>query len=149
MEPFHLTNPCGSPAVRQPEHASGDWRKPFRGHSRDTYKNQPLIIGIMSVVIIGAIISIVMQASSSNSSKAQVYYTNDDGATLFTDSNMLIAPFDKDGKQAVRAHCVHVRRQEGRRLPLPLHGRSPAGLGRGEAGQRRRKRHAEEHRRAA
>jgi hypothetical protein len=67
-------------------------------------KNQPLVIGIVSVVIIIAIISIVMQASSSNSSKAQVYYTIDDGATLFSDSNMKVAPFEKDGKQAVRAH---------------------------------------------
>ena len=67
-------------------------------------KNQPLIIGIASVIIIGAIISIVMQASNSNSSKAQVYYTVDDGATVFADSNMLVAPFDKGGKQAVRAH---------------------------------------------
>jgi hypothetical protein len=67
-------------------------------------KNQPLVIGIVSVVIIVAIISIVMQATNSNSSKAQVYYTIDDGQTLFADSNMKIAPFDKDGKQAVRAH---------------------------------------------
>jgi hypothetical protein len=67
-------------------------------------KHQPLVIGILSVVIIIAIISIVMQASNSNSSKAQVYYTIDDGQTLFSDSNMKIAPFEKDGKQAVRAH---------------------------------------------
>jgi len=67
-------------------------------------KHQPLVIGILSVVIIASIISIVMQASNSNSSKAQVYYTIDDGQTLFADSNMKVAPFQKDGKEAVRAH---------------------------------------------
>jgi len=67
-------------------------------------KYQPLVIGVMSVIIIVAIVSIVMQASNSNSSKAQVYYTIDDGQNVFADSNMKIPPFDKDGKQAVRAH---------------------------------------------
>jgi len=67
-------------------------------------KHQPLVIGIASVVIIIAIISIVLQASSMNSGKAQAYYTVDDGQTLFTDSNWKVAPFEKDGKQAVRAH---------------------------------------------
>lgn len=67
-------------------------------------KNQPLVIGIISVVIVGAIVSIIWQARSANSSHANVYYTVDDGQTLFADSNMKIAPFDKDGKKAVRAH---------------------------------------------
>jgi hypothetical protein len=72
---------------------------------RDTLsKNQPLAIGIISVVIIGAIASIVWQAKSTEGKSAGAYFTVDDGKSLFVDKNTQMAPFTKDGKQAVRAH---------------------------------------------
>jgi len=67
-------------------------------------KNPSLVAGIAGVVIIAAIISIVMQASSSSGGGSQAYFTVDDGQTFFTDSKFKVAPFDKGGKQAVRAH---------------------------------------------
>jgi hypothetical protein len=67
-------------------------------------KNPSLTAGLAGVVIIAAIISIVMQARSSSGGGNQAFYSIDDGQTYFTDSKFLVAPFDKGGKQAVRAH---------------------------------------------
>jgi hypothetical protein len=67
-------------------------------------KNPSLVAGLTGVVIIAAITSIVMQARSGSGGGSQAFYTVDDGKTYFTASKLLVAPFDKDGKQAVRAH---------------------------------------------
>jgi hypothetical protein len=67
-------------------------------------KNPSLTAGLAGVVIIAAIISIVMQARSSSGGGSKAYFTVDEGQTFFTDDKTKIAPFDKDGKQAVRAH---------------------------------------------
>jgi hypothetical protein len=76
----------------------------FVGIRETLNKNQPLFIGIFSVLIVAAIISIVWQARSSSAMGGQAYFTVDDGQTYFTDSKLKVAPFDKDGKKAWRAH---------------------------------------------
>jgi len=67
-------------------------------------KHQPLVIGIASVAIIAGVASSIWQARNSGSSPGGAYFTVDDGQTLFTDKALRMAPFEKDGKQAVRAH---------------------------------------------
>ena len=67
-------------------------------------KNPSLVAGIAGVVIIAAVVSIVMQARSSSGGGSKAYFTVDDGQTYFTDSKFMVAPYDKGGKQAVRAH---------------------------------------------
>jgi len=67
-------------------------------------KNPSLVAGIAGVVIIAAVVSIVMQARNSSGGGSQAYFSVDDGQTYFTDSKYTVAPFDKGGKQAVRAH---------------------------------------------
>lgn len=66
-------------------------------------KNQPLVMALAGVAIIGAIASIVWQTRGS-AAGGQAFFTTDDGQTYFTDSKLKVAPFDKDGKKAVRAH---------------------------------------------
>jgi hypothetical protein len=68
-------------------------------------KNQPIVIGIAAVAIIVGITSSIWQYRNANSSSGGgAYFTVDDGKTLFVDKALKMAPFDKDGKQAVRAH---------------------------------------------
>lgn len=67
-------------------------------------KNPSLVAGIAGVVIIAAIVSIVMQAKSSSGGGSKAYFSTDDGQTYFTDSKYMVPPYDKGGKQAVRAH---------------------------------------------
>jgi hypothetical protein len=67
-------------------------------------KNPSLVAGFAGVVIIAAVVSIVMQARSSSGGGSQAFYSADDGQTYFADSKLLVVPFDKGGKQVVRAH---------------------------------------------
>jgi len=62
-------------------------------------------MGIASVAIVVGIVSTIWQArNSGGGSNGGAYFTIDDGQTVFVDKTTRMAPFEKDGKQAVRAH---------------------------------------------
>lgn len=68
-------------------------------------KNQPLVIGLATVAIVVGVVSTIWQArNDASSGGGGAYFTVDDGKTLFVDKALRMAPFEKDGKQAVRAH---------------------------------------------
>jgi hypothetical protein len=69
-------------------------------------KNQTLTTGATIAIIVIAIGIIVWQMMPEKPPRIMTksYYTNDDGKTWFEDSSDKIVPFDKDGKEAVRAH---------------------------------------------
>jgi hypothetical protein len=73
---------------------------------RETIKQRPsLAATVAGLVIVGAAVAIYVQARDFGGSGAgKAFFTTDDGKTWFADSNLKLAPFDKDGKQAVRAH---------------------------------------------
>ena len=73
---------------------------------RDTLKQRPsLAAAAAAVMIVGAAVAIYVQARDfNNSGSGKAFFTTDDGKTWFLDRNTRLAPFDKDGKQAVRAH---------------------------------------------
>ena len=66
-----------------------------------------LVLGI--VILLAAAIMLYLffprgQAGIADPSKARAYYSVDDGATYFADAEEKLAPFDHDGKEAVRAY---------------------------------------------
>lgn len=67
-------------------------------------KNPAIVAGAAGIITVAAIVSIVMQARNNSALGGQAYFTVDDGQTFFTDSKLNVAPFDKGGKQVVRAH---------------------------------------------
>ena len=69
-------------------------------------KNQTLTTGATIAIIVIAIGVIVWQMLPERAPRivTKSYYTVDDGRTWFEDASDKIAPFDKDGKEAVRAH---------------------------------------------
>jgi len=69
-------------------------------------KNQTLTTGATIGIIVIAIIVIVWQMMPEKIQRVMTksYYTVDDGKTWFEDSAEKLSPFDKDGKEAVRAH---------------------------------------------
>ena len=73
---------------------------------RDFIRNRPRIAGGLAVLaILGAGIWIYLQMGGMESGgPGNLYYTTDDGKTFFEDSALLLPPFNKDGKPAVRAH---------------------------------------------
>jgi hypothetical protein len=68
-------------------------------------RNRPVVIGIASVLILGAFVYIIQQLMGGERPRVpnEAYYTTDDGATYFEDDVNRIPPFDHDGKQAVKA----------------------------------------------
>lgn len=67
-------------------------------------KNQKVTGTIAAGFVVVAVTVMVMSARSTQSPTfRKAFYTTDDGKTFFTDSISLIPPFEKDGKQAVRA----------------------------------------------
>ena len=72
---------------------------------RDTLKQRKSLAATAAVVmIVGAAIAIYVQARDFSSGAGKAFFTIDDGKTWFVDKNTRLAPFEKDGKQAVRAH---------------------------------------------
>jgi hypothetical protein len=69
-------------------------------------KNQTLTTGATIGIIVVAIGIIVWQMMPERAPKIVVkaYFSTDDGRTWFEDTSDKVAPFDKDGKEAVRAH---------------------------------------------
>lgn len=74
---------------------------------RETLNNNPAITtGATLLIIVFAIAFIIYSSTGGGTPKppTKAYFTVDDGKTWFPDDITLIPPFDKDGKQAVRAH---------------------------------------------
>ena len=69
-------------------------------------KNQTLTTGATIAIIVIAIGIIVWQMMPERPQRiiTKSYFTVDDGKTWFEESAEKLAPFDKDGKEAVRAH---------------------------------------------
>jgi hypothetical protein len=66
---------------------------------------QGVSIAIASLAIIGAGIAIFVQARDGGPrGPGDRYFSVDDGETFFADDGRKLAPFDKDGKPAYRAH---------------------------------------------
>lgn len=75
---------------------------------RETLNQNPAIttgvtIGII-VIALGAIIWQLVGGDGMPDAITEMYYTVDDGATYFADDANKIAPFDKDGKEAVKCY---------------------------------------------
>jgi hypothetical protein len=73
---------------------------------RDSIRQRKSLAAVAAVVmIVGAGIAIYVQARDFGPSGAgKAFFTTDDGKTWFVDKNTRLAPFEKDGKPAVRAH---------------------------------------------
>lgn len=69
-------------------------------------KNQTLTTVATIAIIVIAGTWIIWQSMPDRGSKIVIkaYYTNDDGKTWFEDAADKLVPFDKDGKEVVRAH---------------------------------------------
>jgi len=62
------------------------------------------VVVLAVVAIVGAGIAIWWQMRSDASAESGTYFTIDDGQTLFVAPSTKLAPFDKNGKPAYRAH---------------------------------------------
>lgn len=75
---------------------------------RETLNQNPgITTGVTAAVIVVALIVIGWQlfgGSGRPRIPTQAYYTTDDGETWFADDINRIAPFERDGKEAVRVH---------------------------------------------
>ena len=69
-------------------------------------KNQSITTGATIAIIVIAVGIIVWQMLPERAPRIMVksYFSNDDGKSWFEDSSDKLVPFDKDGKEAVRAH---------------------------------------------
>jgi hypothetical protein len=67
-------------------------------------RRQSLTVAVAGLMIVGAGIAIYVQARDPTPGAGMAFFSNDDGKTYFTDRNTRLAPFDKDGKPAYRAH---------------------------------------------
>jgi hypothetical protein len=74
---------------------------------RETLNENPgITTGLTAGIIVIALGIIIWETVATNSiptTATEAFFSDDDGATFFVDSNSHIAPFDHDGKQAVRA----------------------------------------------
>ena len=72
---------------------------------REWVKRRQSLAAVGAVVMIaGAAVAIFIQARDPDAGSGLAFFTTDDGKTLFTDRITRLAPFDKDGKPACRAH---------------------------------------------
>ena len=76
---------------------------------RETLNKNPAIttgatIGIIVLAFVFIIWEVVGSGSGSPRIPTKAYYTVDDGATYFADDINLLAPFDHDGKKAVKCN---------------------------------------------
>lgn len=72
-------------------------------------QNPSVAIGLVGVVIVFAAVLVFLQLRSTGAAPAagnvgKVFFTNDDGKTWFIDDAKNIPPFQKDGKEVVRAY---------------------------------------------
>lgn len=75
---------------------------------RETMNNNPAITTGATVAVIVVALAFIIYSSVGGGNRftppTKAYFTVDDGATYFSDDIKKIPPFDKDGKEAVRAH---------------------------------------------
>lgn len=73
--------------------------------------NSKLMVGLaLALVMIAVGYTVWSNSSDIPTGPLQAFYTVDDGKTYFAEDAIKLVPFDKDGKQAVRAHvyeCAH------------------------------------------
>ena len=65
---------------------------------------QGALVALGAVMIAAAGIAIWWQLRDDGAQGTGLYYTTDDGTTIFVDDSVKMPPFDKDGKPALRAH---------------------------------------------
>src|SRR5580765_361837 len=63
-----------------------------------------IAVAVVLLLIGLAIIASQLRSASAPVSQSQAFFTIDDGKTWFADDAAKLPPFDKDGKQAVRAY---------------------------------------------
>ena len=72
---------------------------------RELIRRRQTLAGVLAIVmIVGAGVAIFVQARDSGAGSGKAFFSNDDGKTFFVDRNTRLAPFDKDGRPAYRAH---------------------------------------------
>jgi hypothetical protein len=74
---------------------------------RETLNENPKVTtGVTAAIVLIALVFIIYQLLPGRGVRipTEAYYTVDDGATYFADDIQKIAPFDHDGKPAVRAY---------------------------------------------
>jgi len=75
-------------------------------------QRKSLAAALAALMIVGAAVAIYVQARDFGpAGPGKAFFTTDDGKTLFVDSIMKLPPFDKDGRQAVRAHVFECNGQ--------------------------------------
>ena len=67
---------------------------------------QGAVVALAIVMIVGAGVAIFLQwrRGGPSSGGSATYFTTDEGQNLFVDTNAKLPPFERDGRQAVRAH---------------------------------------------
>jgi hypothetical protein len=74
---------------------------------REFMKRRQSVTTILAcVMIVGGAVAIYLQVRemSSSSGPGKAFFTVDDGKSYFVDDARKLAPFDRDGRKAVRAH---------------------------------------------
>ena len=74
---------------------------------RESIKEKPrLVAAIAGGVVVFAVAFIVMRSTNADSDEpwGKAFFTVDDGTTWFVDDATKLAPFQRDGKEAVRAY---------------------------------------------
>ena len=89
---------------------------------------------VAGVMIVGAAVAIYVQARDLGPpGPGKAFFTTDDGRTFFVDSVRRLAPFDRDGKKAYRAHVFECG---GKRIVGFMSGYTPEALKLVEEAQR-------------
>jgi hypothetical protein len=70
----------------------------------DKRKNVVTVIAILAIVVAGYVIFTQARQTLGTGDAGDAFFTVDDGKTFFAGDANLSPPFEKDGKQAVRAH---------------------------------------------
>ena len=83
------------------------------------------VVALAAVMIVGAAVAIFVQARDSGAGSGKAFFSADDGKTFFVDRNTRLAPFDKDGKPAYRAHVFECG---GKRVVGYLSGYTPEAI---------------------
>jgi hypothetical protein len=72
-------------------------------------QNPKLVVGVLVAVVAAVAVLAVSRASSGDrdaASKPRAFFSVDDGKTWFADDAAKVPPFNKDGKEAVRAYVL-------------------------------------------
>jgi hypothetical protein len=80
---------------------------------REAMNRRPVVSGVITgIVIVGAVAFILLwNRADSVYRPARMYFTVDDGKTYFADGATKLAPFDRDGKEAVQCYVFRAQGQ--------------------------------------